>query len=66
MINREKKMVISICIEMIFFLVYILFDDVFELNDDEKMVLNSFVKLFVFLMNEVVRCVFFFWLIFYL
>lgn len=50
----------------IFFLVYILFDDVFELNDDEKMVLNSFVKFFVFLMNEVVRCVFFFWLIFYL
>lgn len=66
MINREKNGNKYMYRNDIFFLVYILFDDVFELNDDEKMVLNSFVKLFVFLMNEVVRCVFFFWLIFYL
>lgn len=49
----------------IFSSAHILFDDAFELNDDEKMVPNSFVKLFASLMNEAARCVFF-WLISYL
>lgn len=59
-------MVISTCTEMIFSSAHILFDDAFELNDDEKMVPNSFVKLFTSLMNEAARCVFFLWLISYL
>lgn len=50
----------------IFSSAHILFDDAFELNDDEKMVPNSFVKLFASLMNEAARCVFFLWLISYL
>lgn len=43
----------------IFSSAHILFDDAFELNDDDKMVPNSFVKLFASLMNEAARCVFF-------
>lgn len=41
-------------------LVYILFDDVFEFDDNEDLILNRFVLEFVFLMNEVVRLLFFF------
>lgn len=44
------------------FLVYILFDDVFEFDDNEDLILNRFVLEFVFLMNEVVRLLFFFFL----
>lgn len=41
-------------------LVYILFDDVFEFDDNEDLILNRFVLEFVFLMNEVVRLLLFF------
>lgn len=43
-------------------LVYILFDDVFEFDDNEDLILNRFVLEFVFLMNEVVRLLLFFFL----
>lgn len=48
--NRYKNYIFSSA--------HILFDDAFELNDDEEMVPNSFVKLFASLINEAARCVY--------
>ncbi|XP_065940998.1 chitin synthase chs-2 isoform X2 [Magallana gigas] len=44
-------------IEYYEFEAHILFDDAFELNDDEEMVPNSFVKLYASLMNEAASAV---------